>query len=387
MPQQFRRIEPHNFSEERVPIVSDANYAGPATLVVGDTHFPVNLELRGHAQPIDGIYRWYGRVRPDEALHRTLDGNRRPVLVRTPGGEASGSIGDLDFWGRYRVQGTSTPPYRIETDVRKVDMDAARDAQPSAADALHRAAEMIDRTRAARVSTSGGFVDVLPDTADAPTPTVAQHAMNNPVVAAIYEKLWRPALGRIAMGIGSMSVDDERRRAVADLRLGGTMSVLDVACGPGNFTKFLSGQLDGDGIAVGFDISAPMIARAVRDNRGSRVAYVRGDARTLPFADASFDAVCCYAALYLVPEPFTVVDELMRVVKPGGRIALMTSYGRSFAPVKAAVTAGAGLSGIRMFEKSTFTDILGDAGFTEIEQDIRGVAQFVSASRARATRA
>jgi SAM-dependent methyltransferase len=259
-------------------------------------------------------------------------------------------------------------------------MDAARHAQPSADDALHRAAEMIDTARAARVSTSDGYVDVLPEAANAPTPTIAQHAMNNPVVAAIYENLWRPALGRIAMGVSSMSVDDERRRAVADLRLGGDMTVLDVACGPGNFTKFLSGKLGGDGIAVGFDISAPMLARAVRDNRGPRAAYVRGDARTLPYADATFDAVCCYAALYLVPEPFTVVGELVRVVKPGGRIALMTSYGGSFAPLRAAVTAGAAVSGIRMFEKTTFTDILRDAGFTDIDQDLRGVAQFVSAT-------
>ncbi|GGF95380.1 hypothetical protein GCM10007304_06550 [Rhodococcoides trifolii] len=361
--------------------MTDADYAGPATLVVDDTEFAVELELRGHAQPIDGIYRWYGRIRPDDALHRALGGRRKPALVRTPGGEAPGTVGDVDFWGRYRIQGKSTPPYRIETDVRKVDMAAAREASPSADDALSRAAGMIDTARVARVSTSGGFVDVLPDTADAPTPTVAQHAMNNPVVAAIYEKLWRPALGRVAMGVGSMSVDDERRRAVSDMRLKGEMTVLDVACGPGNFTRFLSEHLGGDGIAIGFDISAPMIARAVRDNRGPRAAYVRGDARTLPYADGSFDAVCCYAALYLVPEPFTVVDELMRVVKPGGRIALMTSYGRSFAPVKAAVTAGAALSGIRMFDKSTFTDILRAAGFAEIGQDIRGVAQFVSATR------
>ncbi|MBP1159456.1 ubiquinone/menaquinone biosynthesis C-methylase UbiE [Rhodococcus sp. PvR099] len=48
----------------------------------------------------------------------------------------------------------------------------------------------------------------------------------------------------------------------------------------------------------------------------------------MPFDDGTFDAVCCYAALYLVPEPMTVVDEMIRVLSPGGRIAVMTGYGR-----------------------------------------------------------
>ena len=66
----------------------------------------------------------------------------------------------------------------------------------------------------------------------------------------------------------------------------------------------------------------PGVTKAVADNSGPRVGYVRGDARRLPFADGSFDAVCCYAALYLVPEPFTVLSELLRVLAPGGRLAV-----------------------------------------------------------------
>ena len=53
------------------------------------------------------------------------------------------------------------------------------------------------------------------------------------------------------------------------------------------------------GLVVGIDVSEPMLARAVADTAAARprtqVAYVRGDAEELPFRDASFDAVCCFA--------------------------------------------------------------------------------------------
>ena len=47
------------------------------------------------------------------------------------------------------------------------------------------------------------------------------------------------------------------------------------------------------------DVSPTMLARATRDTPEGAAAYVRGDAVHLPFRDASFDAVCCFAALHL----------------------------------------------------------------------------------------
>ncbi|WP_082520704.1 class I SAM-dependent methyltransferase [Rhodococcus sp. Leaf278] len=246
--------------------------------------------------------------------------------------------------------------------------------------ALRRALEMIEPEMLRGLArTDGGYVELLPDV-PAPNPSPASIAMNNRVVAAIYEKLWRP-FGVSLMGIAGMSMSAERAKAVADLRLSGPQRVLDVACGPGNFTKFLSEALTGDGLAVGFDISEAMIARAVRDNRGPCAAYVRGDAAHLPYAEATFDAVCCYAALYLVPQPMTVLDELIRVLRPGGRIAIMTSCEPRPAPLGSVVGFGTGLAGVRMFPKNQFTDIFDRAGMTDIEQEIRGLAQFVSATK------
>ncbi|MBJ8339722.1 methyltransferase domain-containing protein [Antrihabitans sp. YC3-6] len=243
--------------------------------------------------------------------------------------------------------------------------------------ANHRALQLISppKLRDAAVLDEG-FVDLI-GSREAPQPTIAQRAMNSSVVAAIYERLWRP-VGVAALGLWKT---DEHTKAATDLRLGGNQRVLDVACGPGNFTKFLGSRLDGDGIAVGFDISRPMLVQAARDNRSSHAAYVRGDGRRLPFEDGTFDAVCCYAALYLVPEPFTIVDELIRVLRPGGRIAIMTSCARGPAFLSKVQTVASDRFGVRTFDRNEFTTVFQAAGLTEIEREVHGVAQFVSATK------
>ena len=246
------------------------------------------------------------------------------------------------------------------------------------APSLDRVRALLDPARLDREPTdSAGYLDVLAPDSDQPS-TLAQRAMQSGVVAAVYQRWWRPTF-TAALGLGSM--DREHRRALGALRIGGADRVLDVACGPGNFTRVFGEQLSGDGLAVGLDASAPMLARAVADNTSSRVGYVRGDARRLPFADGSFDAVCCYAALYLVPEPFTVLSELVRVLGPGGRLAVMTSYRGSWEPVRTAQTAVGWTAGLRMFDREDITGVLRSAGLVDIRQSVTGLAQEISARR------
>jgi len=95
----------------------DDGYAGPATIVVDEHEFTVEIDLRGHFQPIDGRYHWYGRLRPNSALSQALGGKKRPALVRTPNGTATCELSDPDPWDRYRVMGISTPPFTVPTSV------------------------------------------------------------------------------------------------------------------------------------------------------------------------------------------------------------------------------------------------------------------------------
>jgi ubiquinone/menaquinone biosynthesis C-methylase UbiE len=223
-----------------------------------------------------------------------------------------------------------------------------------------------------------GFLDVLGESKEAPAPTFAQRAMNSPFFVTVYERVWRPTSFYVASGV---TAGAEQRRAAAAMRLSSAERLLDVACGPGNFTAPLAAELPDGSLAVGFDISAEMLTRAVQDNSGPRTAYVRGDARRLPFDDATFDAVCCFGALYLVPEPFMVAREMVRVLRPGGRIAILTSYSGQTPAIRHALTSVANAIGLKMFDRDVFTDLFAAAGLVDIEQHAQRALQFVAAGK------
>lgn len=224
-----------------------------------------------------------------------------------------------------------------------------------------------------------GYTDLLGPSA--PTRrSLAQRAMQSPTVAAIYERVWRPIMVA-AMSLHGMSITAERERASAVMHLNGEQRVLDVACGPGNFTGFFAGQLSGNGFVIGLDSSAAMMERAVRDNSCDRAAYMRADALDLPFNDGVFDAVCCFAALHLVPEPMAMLHEMARVLSPGGLIAVMTTYGRESVFVRKGLELGAAICGVRVFDRSTVPAFFAAEGLTRIDQQLRGISQFVTAHR------
>jgi len=99
------------------------------------------------------------------------------------------------------------------------------------------------------------------------------------------------------------------------------MSVLDVGCGTGNYSLALAK----DGLLVtGIDISTAMLdrARANAEARGAQVDFLQGDARQLPFQDASFDGIISVSALEFVPNLSSALSELHRVLKPGGKLVV-----------------------------------------------------------------
>lgn len=232
---------------------------------------------------------------------------------------------------------------------------------------------------AARFAPEDGFADFLQDT---PAPSPIQRVMELPLLAHVYERWWRPAGALAFMGFDVGHFRTEKNKAVQALRLAPGDTVLDAACGPGNFTSAFAAAVGGGGLAVGLDLSVPMLRRAGRTNPHPDAVYVRGDAHHLPFKDGAFDAVNCYAALYLIPQPFAALAELVRVLRPGGRLALMTSRQSPRPPVSAAQRVVLGRMGLTMFGPDEFTGALRAAGFTDITQEVHGVAQYVAGTRA-----
>lgn len=242
-------------------------------------------------------------------------------------------------------------------------------------DALARALPLVAQ-RPEHPDVARGYLDLLGGE-DPVAATPAGRLMVSRALPAVYERWWRPAWGRAARGVLGGGMRDEHR--IARLLLGLTPGdgVLDVACGPGNFTREFARVVGPAGLAVGIDASATMLARAVADTPGGEVAYVRGDAEALPFVDASFDAVCCFAALNLLTDPWTALDHMARVLTPGGRIAIFTSCRLSSAVARTVEEAVAARSGIRLFGADELVDALRDRGFDDVRQRVAGVTQFV----------
>lgn len=225
-----------------------------------------------------------------------------------------------------------------------------------------------------------GYLDLLGE-GDSVSPSLGQKLMETRFLPRIYQRFWRPAAGRVLMGLGGPGTEEEHRIALEMLSIAPTDRVLDLACGPGNFTRDFADVAD-EGLVVGVDASETMLDVAVRDARSDNIAYVRADARKLPFLDGSFDAVCCFAALYLIEEPARALHEIVRVLAPGGRVALLSSCNRGPVPTPIADTVIRGVSGVRIFGRDELTGVLADQGLVEIEQRITGLAQLVSAKRA-----
>jgi len=226
-----------------------------------------------------------------------------------------------------------------------------------------------------------GYLDLLGEGEDPTGGLFSQRLMASDLLPKIYERIWRPLGGKLLMGVIGPDMQDERRIALNMLRLEEGDRVLDVACGPGNFSRGFARAVGDEGLVVGLDASRTMLEAGVREGNPDNVAYVRGDASALPFRDESFDAVCCFAALYLIEKPFAALDEIARVLKPGGRVALLSSCSRG--PVPAGVTNALTrpLTGVRIFGRDELTEPLRTLGFTDLDQRLAGLAQFVSARK------
>jgi len=99
------------------------------------------------------------------------------------------------------------------------------------------------------------------------------------------------------------------------------MRVLDVACGTGNLAVVAAkGGCAVSGVDIASNLVAQARARAAR--AGLDIAFEEGDAEALPFAADSFDVTVSMFGVMFTPQPAVAAEELRRVTKPGGMIAL-----------------------------------------------------------------
>lgn len=117
-----------------------------------------------------------------------------------------------------------------------------------------------------------------------------------------------------------------RKKTVKALQLGDHARVLDVATGTGDLAIEIAKRHHGVTV-VGLDPSEGMLEiakpKVVKRELADRVSFVVGDAMALPFTNCEFDAATIAFGIRNVPDRAAGLRELARVVRPGGRIAIL----------------------------------------------------------------
>lgn len=151
----------------------------------------------------------------------------------------------------------------------------------------------------------------------------SEAAVRNP--AEIYDERFVPALF------------EPWARRIADWTVAPGQRVLDVACGTGALTCAAADRAGAGGSVVGLDPNPDMLAVA-RRKRGD-IAWRAGAAESLPFDDAEFDAVVSQFGMMFFDDKARALGEMMRVLKPGGRLAVAVCDAVERSPGYAALAA------------------------------------------------
>ena len=163
---------------------------------------------------------------------------------------------------------------------------------------------------------------VNPASVEATAQTVRKRTARSP--AEIYDALFVPALfqqwGPVVAG---------------EARIGRGDRVIDVACGTGVLALAALDRVGAEGAVVGLDPNADMLGVARR--KSQRVDWREARAEEIPFPDGSFDAAVSQFGLMFFEDRAAGLQEMMRVVKPSGRLAVAVCDSLDHSPGYAAV--------------------------------------------------
>jgi ubiquinone/menaquinone biosynthesis C-methylase UbiE len=127
--------------------------------------------------------------------------------------------------------------------------------------------------------------------------------------AEVYEEFFVPALFQ------------EWASRVADAaKISSGQCILDVACGTGVLTREVAERVGASGSAVGLDLNEGMLVVAKR--KAPNIQWRQGRAEALPFDSNSFDAVVCQFGLMFFENQCAAIEEMVRVLRQGGHLAI-----------------------------------------------------------------
>lgn len=163
--------------------------------------------------------------------------------------------------------------------------------------------------------------------------------------------------------LGTRASNVARNRwAVGLLDIQSTDRVIEIGCGPGVAIAAMAARAS-RGAVVGVDHSPVMISQARRRNRAAvragRVRLIHASVEHLPSDEGPFDAALAVNTVGMWPQPATRLRELAGLLRPGGRIAVVS---QPRCPGANAATSAAAATEL--------TGLLGEAGFTDLRTEL-----------------
>lgn len=158
--------------------------------------------------------------------------------------------------------------------------------------------------------------------------------------------------------------------------------VLDIACGTGIAARLAADKVGTSGEITGVDVDADMltVARSVSARDGVSITWVEADAIELPFNEQSFDVLLCQQGLQFIDEPVEALQQMYRVLRSGGRVALSVwgsleqspgyqALGKAMAKHLGEQQAQVNSVPFSMGEAGSLRSLLKGAGFSDVEID------------------
>jgi ubiquinone/menaquinone biosynthesis C-methylase UbiE len=181
-----------------------------------------------------------------------------------------------------------------------------------------------------------------------------------------YERYFVPTIG---MPLATELVD------LAALRRG--ERIVDIACGTGVVTRLAAERVGGAGTVVGVDVNPGMLAVARATALANpAIDWYEASADRLPLPDEAFDVALCQLGLQFVSDRRAALQEMHRVLAPGGRLllnvpgptppifaVLEAALARHLGPEVAAFVAAV----FSLYDPAEVRDLLNGAGFDEVE--------------------
>jgi len=148
--------------------------------------------------------------------------------------------------------------------------------------------------------------------------------MNDSDIGAFFDECARNGF------LESFSPDDEEKLAELFKRwdISKDMRIVEPGCGSGRLTQRLADAVGPGGLVYAFDLSEEMIRLALARKLPDCVQFACGSVETVPAAGASFDIAICFSVFPHFSDPPKALDELRRVLKPGGHLWINHLKGR-----------------------------------------------------------